>query len=72
MLKIKSEIYARVAVQDIDMLTKIIEAYDHLGIVSTINRQEGLVIVRGTADTRLDLLQILTSLPFPLEMIEEQ
>jgi hypothetical protein len=49
-LKIKSEIYARVAVQDIDMLTKIIEAYDHLGIVSTINRQEGLVIVRGTAD----------------------
>ncbi|MGI6422692.1 MAG: DUF4911 domain-containing protein [Syntrophomonadaceae bacterium] len=72
MLKIKSEIYARVAVQDIDMLTKIIEAYDHLGIVSTINRQEGLVIVRGTADTRLDLLQILTSLPFPLEIIEEQ
>jgi hypothetical protein len=71
-LKIKSEIYARVAVQDIDMLTKIIEAYDHLGIVSTINRQEGLVIVRGTADTRLDLLQILTSLPFPLEIIEEQ
>lgn len=54
------------------MLTKIIEAYDHLGIVSTINRQEGLVIVRGTADTRLDLLQILTSLPFPLEIIEEQ
>ncbi len=72
MLKIKSEIYARVAVQDIDMLTKIIEAYDHLGIVSTINRPEGLVIVRGTADTRLDLLQILTSLPFPLEIIEEQ
>lgn len=71
MLKIKSDICARVAVQDIDMLTKIIEAYDHLGIVSTLNRQEGMVIVRGTMDTRLELLQILASLPFPLEIIED-
>lgn len=48
----------------IDLLTKIVEAYDHLGIVSTVDRQQGLVVVRGTADTCPDLLQILSNLPF--------
>ncbi len=72
MLIINSDIYARVAVQDIDMLTKIIEAYDHLGIVSTLNRQQGMVIIRGTVDTRPELLKILVNLPFPLETIENK
>ncbi|NLO21090.1 MAG: DUF4911 domain-containing protein [Syntrophomonadaceae bacterium] len=54
------------------MLTKIIEAYDHLGIVSTLNRQQGMVIIRGTVDTRPELLKILVNLPFPLETIENK
>ena len=48
------------------MLTKIIEAYDNLGIVSTLNRDQGLVIIRGTEDTYPELQQILKHLPFPL------
>lgn len=48
----------------IDLLTRIVEAYEHLGVVSTIDRQQGLVVVRGTADTSQDLLHILSHLPF--------
>ncbi len=70
MPKIKNDIYARVAVKDIDLLTKIIEAYEHLGIVSTISQREGTVIIRGTVDTRPELLDILTTLPFPVEIID--
>ncbi len=70
MPKIRNDIYARVAVKDIDMLTKIIEAYDHLGIVSTISQGDGIVIIRGTADTRPELIQILDSLPFQVEIID--
>lgn len=62
----KSEIIARVNPENIDMLTKLIEAYDNLGIVSTINRDQGLVIIRGTEDTYPELHQILKYLPFPL------
>ncbi len=62
----KSEIIARVNPENIDMLTKIIEAYDNLGIVSTLNRDQGLVIIRGTEDTYPELQQILKHLPFPL------
>lgn len=62
----KSEIIAKVNPENIDMLTKLIEAYDNLGIVSTIDRQQGLVIIRGTVDTYPELKQILEHLPFPL------
>lgn len=65
-MKMKSEIKAQVAPENIDMLTKIIEAYDNLGIVSTIDRQQGLVIIRGTEDTYPELVEILRHLPFPL------
>ncbi len=69
MPEIRDEIYARVAVKDIDLLTKIIEAYEHLGIVSTISQKEGTVVIRGTADTRPELIDILNTLPFPVEII---
>ena len=62
----KSEITARVNPENIDMLTKIIEAYDNLGIVSTLDRNQGLVIIRGTEDTCPELEEILGHLPFPL------
>jgi hypothetical protein len=64
----KSEILAKVNPENIDMLTKLIEAYDNLGIVSTIDREQGLVIIRGTEDTYPELQQILKHLPFPIEI----
>ena len=63
-----SEILAKVNPENIDMLTKLIEAYDNLGIVSTVDRQRGLVIIRGTEDTYPELEEILRHLPFPIEI----
>lgn len=65
----KSDIKALVDPENIDMLTKIIEAYDHLGIVSTVDRQQGLVIIRGTEDTCPDLEKILQHLPFTVKQL---
>ncbi len=63
-----SEILAKVNPENIDMLTKLIEAYDNLGIVSTVDRHQGLVIIRGTEDTYPELEEILRHLPFPIEI----
>jgi hypothetical protein len=49
------------------MLTKLIEAYDHLGIVSTLDQSEGLVVIRSTEDSLPELKEILAHLPFPIE-----
>lgn len=65
----QSDIYCQVAPEKIDMLTKLIEAYDHLGIVSTLDRDKGMVIVRGTENTFPEMKKILSTMPFPVEII---
>lgn len=67
-----SNIIAQVNPADIDMLTRLIEGFDHIGIVSTLDRQQGLVLIRGTSDTLPDLLEILDNLPFPLTIIAQE
>ncbi len=55
----KHEIYLQLAPEKIDLLTRLIEAYNHLGIVSTLDRQKGKVVVRVTPDTyHLSLIHI--------------
>lgn len=63
---------AKVNPVDIDMLTRLVEGFGHLGIVSTLDRQEGLVLIRGTKDTAPELLQVLTSLPFELTILHQE
>jgi hydrogenase maturation factor len=64
----RNEIMARVNPEQIDLLTKIVEAYDNLGIVSTIEQTSGKVCIRVTADTWEEMLEILHNLPFPIEL----
>lgn len=61
---------ARVSPDCIDMLTKLIEAYDHLGIVSTLDRTSGQVVIRVTPDTWLEVMEILRHLPFPITILD--
>jgi len=63
------QIYARVAPEKIDMLTKLVEAYDNLGIVSTIDQASGRVVVRVTPDTWAAIMEILRNLPFAIEIL---
>ncbi|HPF44469.1 MAG TPA: DUF4911 domain-containing protein [Syntrophomonadaceae bacterium] len=65
-----SDIIGTVAPENIDMLTKIIEAYEHIGIVSTLDNQTGRIIIRGTEDTVAELKIILANLPFAFEIVE--
>lgn len=71
MLKIKAEISAQIPVENINMLTRIIEACGHVGIVSTLDRKAGIVIIRGTEDTLPDLGEILAHLPFPISILKK-
>lgn len=66
------KIYAVVAPEKIDMLSKLIEGFEGLGIVSTIDRHKGLVLIRTTADTGDDLLGILKHMPFPVQIFKTE
>jgi hypothetical protein len=52
------------------MLTKVVEAYDNLGIVSTLDQASGMVIIRVTQDTWAEMLEILHNLPFFISFCE--
>ena len=62
-----STIYLRLEPRNIDMLTRIIEACSHLGVVSTLDRHQGLVIIRGTPDTIPGIETLLPELPFMVQ-----
>lgn len=71
MSQIRNEIYAVVAPDKIDMLGKLIESFDNLGILSTLDPSQGLVVIRVTPDTYHEVEKILAHLPFPIKMGEE-
>lgn len=62
------EIFAKVNPGRIDMLTKLVEAYDNLGIVSTVDQSRGRVVIRVTHDTWAEMVDILHNLPFTIEI----
>ena len=66
----KHEIQACVSPDRIDMLTKLVEAYDNLGIVSTLDQASGRVVIRVTPDTWLEMIEILNQLPFPITLLD--
>lgn len=66
----KNKIHVKIPKKDITLLTKIIEGYDNLGVVSTIDARAGLAVIHLTPDTEGDLRRVLRGLPF-VESIED-
>lgn len=54
----------------IDYFNKIIEAYDNLAIVSTLDAEQGELICWTTADGKPTLLKLLSKLPLKLVIHE--
>jgi hypothetical protein len=65
-------IYVAVEPRKIDMLSKLIEGFEGLGIVSTVDQDKGLVQIRTTADNSAELLHILRHMPFPLQVFRTE
>ncbi|MBR2783492.1 MAG: DUF4911 domain-containing protein [Firmicutes bacterium] len=56
----------RVAPDDIDLFNKLLEGYDNLAYVTTVDAGVGRMVLRFAAAARKDLLAILHCLPFPV------
>ena len=63
-------VYAKVQKAEIADVTRIMEGYEHLALVSTINASDGIIKLLGTPDTVADVLLILNNLPFAVEILE--
>lgn len=53
----------------ITYVSRIMEGYEYLGVVTTIDRARGLLVIRSTADSRHDAIAVLKSLPIRVEFV---
>lgn len=62
-------LYILVNLSDVNYVNRIMEGYEHLGVVTTLDRARGVLMVRATADTKAEAREILAHLPVPVRFI---
>ncbi len=67
----KEGIRCRLKPADINKLNRIFEGYDGLGIVSTLDPKEGLIMVYVTPSIYPEAITIIRNAPFPVEILPE-
>lgn len=63
-------IYIQIEPKNINFVNRIMEGYEYLGVVSTLDRNEGILVIRATPDTAVEVRDILAHLPIEIKYIE--
>ncbi len=63
-------IYIQVEPKNINFVNRIMEGYEYLGVVSTLDHTEGLLVIRATPDTAVEVREVLAHLPIDIKYIE--
>lgn len=58
-----NDLYVKALRQDIVLITKIFESMGHLAIISTLDRQEGVLRIRFSRDFEEEIHRVLDTLP---------
>lgn len=64
-------VYFKIPPAETNYVNRIMEGYEHVGVMTTVKQGEGLCVIRSTADTKALAIEILQSLPIPLEIMED-
>ena len=65
-------ILLEIAPQDIDLFNKLIEGYDNLALVTTLDAKLGKIALWVTKHTKKDLMAILQCLPVPVHILSTE
>lgn len=62
-------VYIRVNPRDVNYVNRIMEGYEYLGVVTTVDKAAGLLAVRATPATAGDVRLVLARLPVAVEFV---
>ncbi len=65
----KTEIFLKVNKEDINYINRIMEGYEYLGVVSTIDKKEGIIVIRTTTDMYDEAKVILENLEIEFQYL---
>ena len=66
----EGEVYFQTERRYITYVVRILEGYEYLGVVTTVDPRLGIARVRATEDTKADVCAVLQSLAIPLQIAE--
>lgn len=65
----KTEIFLKVNKEDINYINRIMEGYEYLGVVSTIDKKEGIIVIITTTDMYDEAKVILENLEIDFQYL---
>lgn len=65
----KTENFLKVNKEDINYINRIMEGYEYLGVVSTIDKKEGIIVIRTTTDMYDEAKVILENLEIDFQYL---
>ena len=65
----KTETFLKVNKEDINYINRIMEGYEYLGVVSTIDKKEGIIVIRTTTDMYDEAKVILENLEIDFQYL---
>lgn len=62
-------VYFRLDPSQTNYINRIIEGYEYLGVMTTVDREQGIAMVRSTAGTRDMVIEVLESLGLNIKIL---
>lgn len=63
-------LYFQVAPSEVNYVNRILEGYEYLGVMTTVDVKESIIMLRTTADTKPLAIEILESLAIDVRFLE--
>ncbi len=64
-----TNVYFYMPPRDTNYVNRVLEGYEYLGVMTTINPKSGLTMIRSTADTAPVVKALLLSLDVPIRLV---
>lgn len=71
MYKSPDFLYFHVAPEEVNFVNRILEGYEYLGVMTTIDVGKSIIMLRTTPDTKPLAVEILQSLPLAVDVLDD-
>ena len=62
-------VYIQINPHDVNYVNRILESYEYLGVLTTLDPAKGVCCIHSTADTKEDVRRVLASLDVPVKFL---
>lgn len=65
-------VYIEIDPHDVNYVNRILESYEYLGILTTLDTRRAVCCIHSTADTKNEVREILSGLDIPVRFLTEE